>query len=253
MIAPCDAAQAGVVSRSFRDPAGTVLRSAGRILRAVEPGSVAELEAFLATQAARDATEAGRLVTSVKLLPAEADGLSLGPGAIFEHERIPFPSYAHEWPPEMLAAAGTLTLELFRSALPEGFGLKDATPYNVLFRGAQPVFVDVLSFERRQSRDATWRAYAQFVRTFLLPLAAHRFFGLSPADTFAGKRDGLEPGDLYRWAGFWKRLTPPLLSLVTLPTWMGGKASAGTYHPKPAASPEQAQFILDHLLRSCER
>src|SRR6185295_18499339 len=194
MIATCDTAQAGVVSRSFRDPAGTVLRSAGRILRAVEPGSVAELEAFLATQAAHSATEAGRLVTSVRLSSQQAAGLDLGSDAVFEHERIPFPSYAHEWPPEMLAAAGTLTLDLFRNALQEGFGLKDATPYNVLFRGPRPVFVDVLSFERRQPRDATWRAYAQFVRTFLLPLAAHRHFGLSPADTFAGKRDGLEPG-----------------------------------------------------------
>jgi hypothetical protein len=116
---------------------------------------VAELEAFLATRAACDATEAGRLVTSVRLLSGEAEGLNPGSEAIFEHERIPFPSYAHEWPPEMLAAAGTLTLELFRNALPEGFGLKDATPYNVLFRGAQPVFVDVLSFERREPRDAT--------------------------------------------------------------------------------------------------
>jgi len=253
MFASCDTAQAGAVSRSFRDPAGTVLRSAGRILRSVEPGSVAEFEAFLATQAARDATEAGRLVTSVRLSSKEAADLNLGSGAIFEHEPIPFPSYAHEWPPEMLAAAGMLTLELFREALQEGFGLKDATPYNVLFRGPQPVFVDVLSFERRQPRDATWMAYAQFVRTFLMPLAAHRHFGLSPADTFAGKRDGLEPGDLYQWAGFWKRLTPPLLSLVTLPKWMGSKASAETYHPKPAASQEKAQFILDHLLRSCER
>ena len=106
MIAPCDAAQASVVSRSFRDPAGTVLRSAGRILRAVEPGSVAELEEFLRTQAAHSATEAGQLVTSVRLSPGETAGLNLGSGAIFEHERIPFPSYAHEWPPEMLAAAG---------------------------------------------------------------------------------------------------------------------------------------------------
>ena len=252
MIAPCDTAETGVVSRSFRDPAGTVLRSAGRILRSVEPGSVAELEAFLVTQAARGAIEAGELVTSVRLSPEEAAELNLGSAAAFEHQRIRFPSYAHEWPPEMLAAAGALTLGLFRSALRDGFGLKDATPYNVLFRGPKPVFVDVLSFERRQARDATWTAYAQFVRTFLLPLAAHRHFGLSPADTFAGKRDGLEPSEFYQWAGFWKRLTPPLLSLVTIPKWMGGTASAETYHTKPAASPEQAQFILDHLLRNCE-
>ncbi len=180
MIAPCDTSEAGAVSRSFRDPAGTVLRSAGRILRAVEQGSVAELEAFLATQAARGATEAGRLVTSVRISPEEATELTLGSGAIFEHDRIPFPSYAHEWPPEMLAAAGTLTLELFRSGLREGFGLKDATPYNVLFRGPRPVFVDVLSFERRQPRDATWRAYAQFVRTLFAAARGTSSFWTAP-------------------------------------------------------------------------
>ncbi len=254
MIGTCDTTGAEVVSRSFRDPAGTVVRVADRILRAVEPGSVVELEVFLATQAGRGAMQDGKLVTSMRVPPENAAELNLESRAtIYEHERIPFPSYAHEWPSEMLAAAGTLTLELFRNALREGFGLKDATPYNVLFRGSQPVFVDVLSFERREPRDSTWRAYAQFVRTFLLPLAAHRYFGLSPADIFASKRDGLEPGEFYQWAGFWRRLTPPLLSLVTIPKWVSGKASVETYHPKPAASPEQAHFILDHLLRTCEK
>ena len=55
---------------------------------------------------------------------------------VWEHERIPFPSFPYEWPPEMLEAAGSLTLDLAEAALEEGFGLKDATPYNVLFRGA---------------------------------------------------------------------------------------------------------------------
>jgi len=253
MLAPRDTAGLTPASASFRDPAGTLLRSAGRILRAVKPDSVTELQAFLATRAAREAVDARKLVGSVRLGSQELPGFAMASETLFEHERIPFASYPHEWPSEMLAAAGMLTLELFQSVLEEGFGLKDATPYNVLFRGPRPVFVDVLSFERRESRDATWRAYAQFVRTFLLPLAAHRHFGLAPADTFAGKRDGLEPDALYQWAGFWKRLRPPLLSLVTFPQWMGRKATPASYHPKPAASPEQARFVLQHLLHSCER
>ena len=60
----------------------------------------------------------------------------------------------------MLHAAGALTLELAQGALEEGFGLKDATPYNVLFRGSRPVFVDVLSFEAARSAgcrlDGLW-------------------------------------------------------------------------------------------------
>ena len=253
MIVAREMAPAHAGPGSFRDPAGTVLRLDGRILRAVRPDSVAELEAFLATEPAREAIQAGKLVRSVRLPEEQSAALHLPSEVIFEHERIPFASYPHEWPAEMLAAAGSLTLELFRSALREGFGLKDATPYNIMFRGSQPVFVDVLSFERRLPCDATWMAYAQFVRTFLLPLAAHRHFGLAPSDGFAGKRDGLEPNALYQWAGFWKRLTPLLWSLVTVPQWLGGQATAESYHPKPAASPEQAEFILDHLLSSCAR
>ena len=42
-------------------------------------------------------------------------------GVLFEHEKIPFPSFPHEWPPEMLWAAGKLTLEIARAALAEGF------------------------------------------------------------------------------------------------------------------------------------
>jgi hypothetical protein len=37
-----------------------------------------------------------------------------------------------------------LTLDLALDLLPEALGLKDATPYNVLFRGPHPVFVDIL-------------------------------------------------------------------------------------------------------------
>jgi len=137
------------VTRSFRDPAGAVLRHGSRILRIVYPESVTDLEAFLATGGARQAMEAGKLVRSVRLPAAESADLGFDQQCVYEHERVSFASYPAEWPPEMLHAAGELTLELFGRALEDGFGLKDATPYNVLFRGPHPIFVDVLSFERR--------------------------------------------------------------------------------------------------------
>ncbi len=241
--------------RSFRDPAGTVLRYHNRILRAVNPEGAADLEAFLSTRMAREAMESGSLVRSVRLLPNELPNLEFKTDYVLEHERVPFPNYPYEWPPAMLHAAGALTIGLARRALAEGFGLKDATPYNVLFRGPQPVFVDVLSFERREPLDAAWMAYAQFVRTFLLPLLANRSFGLPLDHILSGHRDGLEPETMYRWAGFWRRLAPQFLELVTLPTWLGRrrKDDASLYHSKPAASSEQAHFIVDGLLKSCER
>jgi SAM-dependent methyltransferase len=155
----------------------------------------------------------------------------------------------------MLHAAGVLTLNLALAALEEGFGLKDATPYNVLFRGPRPVFVDVLSFERRDARDATWRAYAQFVRTFVLPLLANRDLEWPLQQTLSGQRDGLEPEAIYRAAGPLRRLTRPYLEVATLPTWLAAKKreDATLYHPKPAASPEQARYILENLLKGCRK
>jgi hypothetical protein len=60
-------------------------------------------------------------------------------------------------------------------ALDAGFALKDASAYNVQFRGVRPVLIDHLSFERAVP-DAPWIAYRQFCEHFLAPLAlmAHR-------------------------------------------------------------------------------
>src|SRR5258706_9115841 len=252
-----DASDAGAPAmlRSFRDPAGVLIRYGDRILRAVNATGIADLEAFFDTRIAREAMGSGKLVRSVRIAASDVPGFDAGSDYILEHERIPFPSYPYEWPPEMLHAAGTLTLELAEQALEEGFRLKDATPYNILFRGSEPMFVDVLSFERRDPLDAAWMAYAQFVRTFLLPLMASRYFGLPVDRILASQRDGLEPEMVYRWAGFWRRLTPPFLSLVSLPKWLGARKSGdeSLYKLKPSASPEQAQFILQGLLRSCRR
>lgn len=239
--------QTAAAIRSFRDPSGVLIRHGRRILRALNPDGAASLGGFLKTQTARNA----QLIRSTPVDPAEFP--EIGAAALVEHERIPFPSYPYEWPPEMLHAAGALTLELAHGALEEGFGLKDASPYNVLFRGAEPVFVDVLSFERRDPLDSSWNAYAQFVRTFLLPLLAWRSFGLPPGRVLITERDGLEPETVYRWAGFWRRFAPGFLTLVSLPQWMSGRAEAAIYRPKPAASAEQAKFILKGLLASCAR
>lgn len=250
MIATLDAKTPG----SFRDPAGSVIRSRDRIFRVVRPEFVAEMEAFLATRTAHGAVESGTLISSERIPTGTLAGLD-SDQALYEHERVPFPSYPYEWPAEMLHAAGILTLELALKALDEGYGLKDATPHNVLFRGSQPVFVDLLSFERRDPCDATWMAYAQFVRTFLLPLLAARDFGWPIQQTLWGRRDGLEPETVYHAAGFFKRLAPPYLQVVTLPTWLAAKRreDASLYHPKPAGSAEQAGYILRNLLNGCRQ
>lgn len=235
--------------RSFRDPGGFVFRSGPRLLRAVEPTAFKNLENFLASRAAQRFLEAGQLV-STEFPDSPGFASVLPPNyRLVEHEVIEFASFPAEWPPEMLAAAGFLTLELAEQSLPDGWRLKDATPYNVLFRGPNPVFVDVLSFEPRDAQDGMWAAYAQFVRTFLLPLLAKQGAAL-----WLEQRDGLEPEQVYRSLSWFRRLTPPGLMLASFPTWFAGRAEsdAGLYRPR-TTDPERAAFTLQRMFQGLRR
>ena len=125
-----------------------------------------------------------------------------------------------------------------------------------MFRGTEPVFIDVLSFERRDPRDPIWKAHAQFVRTFLLPLLANRRWGLRLADIFTTRRDGLEPEEIYRLCGPLEKFHPRLLPLVSIPTWLSRKANPDNqkiYQPHLVADAEKAQFILESLFRRLGR
>ena len=257
----------GLSAASFRDPSGSCLVVGQRVLRVLDDDSARELEAFLRTTPARDFEERRQLVSTRRVAASELGELrseaswapflnERGSVQVFEHERVPFRSYPYEWPPEMLWEAARLTLEMAESALDAGYGLKDATPYNLLFRGCEPIFIDVPSFERRQAGDPVWRAYAQFVRTFVLPLFVNKRWGLPIADVLRTRRDGLEPSEVYRLCGPLERLKPPILSLISLPTWLGAKArarGAELYEPRLLANTEKAQFILRSLLKRLRR
>lgn len=207
----------------------------------------------MATAAAGRLCQTGVLVRTERVqgdLPELAG--SLGDFSLYEHERIPFPSFPYEWPPEMLHAAGLLTLEIAEQCLNDGFGLKDASPYNVLFRGPDPVFVDVLSFERRDNSDPTWLAYAQFTRNFHLPLLAAKHLGMPLDQIFRSRRDGIKPNELYSWIGPVRRLLPPFLSAITVPAWLSRFESDGLYKPRSMGE-EQTRYVFSSLLRRLKR
>jgi SAM-dependent methyltransferase len=250
---------------SFRDPDGFCFGWEGRILRAVTSQALAEIEPFLSSPAAKRLIAHGQLVPTRRLSRPEFDQLATSEdfqsvtrgrqvAAAFEHEKIEFPSYPYEWAPEALHAAGMLTLDLAQSCLEEGYSLKDATPYNVLLRGHAPVFIDLLSFERRNPCDPIWRPHAQFCRTFVLPLLAYRLWGVRPVEVFTSRRDGLEPAEIYQLCGPFRRLLPPFLTLVSVPTWLSGKAAGKSlYRDRLVSDARKARFILDSLFNRLRR
>jgi hypothetical protein len=92
----------------------------------------------------------------------------------------------------MLRDAALLQLELIRRAIEAGMMLKDASPYNVQFRGAQPVFIDVGSFEPLREGEP-WAAYRQFCALFLYPLLLASWKDVPFQPRLRGGIDGISP------------------------------------------------------------
>src|SRR5919198_1673972 len=160
-------APAGLEPGSFRDPESRVFYAGEEIYRALSKEGLEDFEAL---------AESGLLEDPRIVHTERADGAAAGSGvlptetaAVLKHELIPFVSYPYEWTFSMLRDAALLQLELLLAALDEELVLKDSTPYNVQFRGAQPVFVDVGSFERLRPGEP-WVGYRQFCMLYLYPL-----------------------------------------------------------------------------------
>jgi hypothetical protein len=120
------------------------------------------------------------------------DLLAAGTAGALRHERVPFVSYPYEWPFAMLKRAALLQLELNRRALRAGLTLKDASPYNVQWRGTAPVFVDVGSFERLRPGEP-WAGYRQFCMLYLYPLMLQAYKDLPFHAALRGSLDGITP------------------------------------------------------------
>lgn len=248
--------RAATSPRSFRDPDATLVDHDGRLIRAVRGHALADFERMLAEPVVQQAMEEGRIVRTRRLSRAETPpGLVDTDGACFEHERIAFVSQPAEWAPEMLAAAGRLTLELARGLLPRGWQLKDATPANVLFRGAEPVFVDLPSIVVRAPGDCLWTARHQFETTFLLPLLASVELGLPLAWTLTNPVAGLSHEALAGILGARRWLAPRFWRSVALPAALASNAAGRSGGPRAlkARSEEQAQFILASAFDGLER
>ena len=182
---------------SFRDWDGRVFGGSRRVYRALSESGLEDWEALAAADLFERYTATGELVRTERAdgdVIGELQRLDPDAGwvAALEHERIPFVSYPYEWSFSMLKDAALLQLELESAALAEGLTLKDATPYNVQWRGSQPVFVDVGSFERARDGEP-WAGYRQFCMLFLYPLLLEAYRGIAFQSWLRGSIDGIRP------------------------------------------------------------
>ena len=162
----------------MRDVDGSIAFHEQTVVRRINPQAVAKT--FLHSPRSAALVQEGKLVPFRFTDP----DTSVSP-------RLPFVSYPFEWCDAQLHRAAQLTLDVSREILADGYELKDASAWNVIFEGNRALFCDHLSFQPVATRQ--WWAFGQFTRHFLLPLAASRQRGLKPHRTFSTWRDGLPP------------------------------------------------------------
>lgn len=228
---------------TFRDPAGELRLIDGNALRRIRPTAIAETQEFLASPLRAALEQCGDLISS--RIATTADHAFIAPGELWlQHTRIDPISYPWEWTPAQWRSAAELTLRVARRAIESGWTLKDATPLNILFSGAKPILVDVLSFERRDPHSTVWLAYGQFVRTFLLPLVAARHLGW-PLQATLFARDGYEPAQLYESLPLRRRISPDLLDVVTMAVLFEKRGAKHAKANTPRSTdPDLAKHIL---------
>lgn len=200
---------------SFRDRHARVLYRDGCVFRALSAKALRHWEMLAATRFFERFRASGRIVaTEAVSTPACPPGWS----GLLRHETIPFVSYPYEWPFGMLQDAARLQLELLLAALDEGLSLKDATPYNVQWRGCDAVFIDVASFEPERPGHP-WIAHGQFLRLFLYPLMLQAYKNCDFHPWLRGSLEGIDAASFHRLMAWTDLLRPGVLTQV----WMAGR------------------------------
>ncbi len=154
---------------SFRDPSGFLFEDEdGQLCRQINRRYQQDFEMLHGSGLYDELSGLGLLIDHDVLAdvkPVNDDGF-----CVIRPRRVPFISYPYEWAFSALKDAALLTLDVQLRALNHDMQLKDASAYNVQFDGCRPVLIDTLSFERLEG-NKPWKAYGQFCRHFLAPIA----------------------------------------------------------------------------------
>lgn len=240
---------------SFHDPDGSVFLAQGRVLRALRPQAAARLATFLNTPTCRELHAAGQLPGTRQLLPDEGPSALSGqvhPDAVwFEHERLPFINYPHEWLPEQLSEAGRATLAVTEALRSAGWDLKDGNVRNVIFNGLRPVFVDHGSMVLRDDAHAVWRPAGQLQRHVLLPLLLRVRRGTAPAALLLARPDGVSHAEAYAALAGCRYTDSQAFWLCTLPALLGRRG--GGIVAQTQFTPEVCRAAADRTVRSLRK
>jgi SAM-dependent methyltransferase len=141
---------------------GTTFTLDGKIYRALRGEHASFVVELLRSPHAERLFDAGLVKCQIADLDAE------GYDVVIECDRVSVVSYPQEWPSVMLREAGLAIARLGRALAEAGATLLDAHPWNVLFEGTRPIWVDLGSLVPASSIGDAW--VAEFRRHVVLPL-----------------------------------------------------------------------------------
>ncbi len=204
-------------STSHIDPMGRVFYRDRRIYRAFYPESSSFYEKLLSSDRMKAFISKGKVVDTEIEPELQLEGF----GLVVRHRRIDHPNYCFEWPANMLKDAACLTLELAIDMCKDGIVLQDASPFNVFFEGAKPVFIDLGSFTQA-TNNYLWAAYQQFCNFFLFPLYIYSSGNSSiPKALLMDCFEGVPSKDVKKSLGFFDKLgMPGYFNRVFIPEMM---------------------------------
>ena len=108
------------------------------------------------------------------------------------HEKINNFTEVTEMSSYQLFLSGMHTLNIAITSLKNGYMLKDASAWNVVFYKGNPLFLDIGSFEK-WNEEKTWIGYGQFIRHYLIPLILNKELKIPVSKLFLTDRDGVYP------------------------------------------------------------
>ncbi len=180
---------------SFQDEAGRLFRWRGQLYRGLGAGSSVFLAELFENGIVQQLVAAGLLIDT-NLTDLSLDGFSL----ILSHRMLPLVSHPFEWCAAMFKAASLLVLDLAHALARHDLVLKDAHPWNVLFDGCRPVWIDFTSIVPREEA-AEWRADTEFYENCVYPLLLMSRGREKLARPFIAEYEAVRPVDLEMLGG----------------------------------------------------
>ena len=236
------------VPGSFRDPAGRVFRKGEIFFRSIT-GHGKDARLALKSTFVRSLVRDGRLVGFQEVPLTNFDQYPPDVTGLLELEPIGFFSHPFEWTFSALKQAALMHLEIQLEGLEEDISLIDASAYNIQFRGAQPIFIDHLSF-RPYEDGSLWLAHRQFCNQFLNPLLLNAVCGIQFNSWYRGAQEGIPSRDLQAVLPFRSVWQPRVLTHVLLPNFFDKKGAENASPPRTGRLPKSGLRTLLRGLHS---